>query len=210
MALSGIDVSELQGGIEWHRVAAAGNYFAYIRGAYGDYTDKMAVQNFLAARSENVLCGLYHFYRATRSASAQQDAMVNVLRKANFGKGDLPPVIDVEDNPYYDGPWNNQNNSRYVQDLLSWLARMTAEFNCTPIIYTRASFWTQIGTPSGFERYPLWVANYGVSTPILPSSWANYQFWQYSEAGTVDGISGRCDLDYFNGGLPALRALTMP
>src|SRR5882672_388282 len=112
--LEGIDIHEGQGGIEWHRVAQDGKSFAFIRGAYGDRADKMAVQNFFGAKSEKLLCSLYHFYRVTRGVDDQINLMVDVLKKAKFGPGDLPPVIDVEDNPKYDGPWRTADNGRFI------------------------------------------------------------------------------------------------
>jgi lysozyme len=210
MALEGIDLAEGQGAVEWHRIAQDGKSFAFIRGAYGDRADKMAVQNFLGAKSEGLLCGLYHFYRVTRDPDEQANLMVDILQRAQFGSGDLPPVIDVEDNPAYDGPWKTSDNGRFVDGIRKWLARMTAEFRCTPIIYVRASFWTQIGNPAGFNQYPLWVANYDVARPKIPSGWEDYAFWQYSEHGAVDGVGGSCDLNHFNGEDAALRALALP
>jgi len=38
--------------------------------------------------------------------------------------------------------------------------------------------------------------------------WDAWTFWQYSETGSVPGISGSVDLDYFNGSLSDLEALT--
>jgi LysM repeat protein len=38
--------------------------------------------------------------------------------------------------------------------------------------------------------------------------WDAWTFWQYSESGSVPGISGSVDLDYFNGTLSDLEALT--
>ena len=208
-SLDGIDVHSGQGAVEWHRVAQAGNSFAFIRGAYGNAPDKMAVQNFLSAKSAGLACGLYHFYRVTRDPTDQADLMVDVLRKANFGHGDLPPVLDVEDNPAFDGAWQNSNNGRYIAGLRQWLDRMRTEFKCIPIIYTRASFWNQIGNPDGFNQYPLWVANYEVARPRLPAGWGDYAFWQYSESGHVDGVSGDCDVNHFNGDDAALKAVAL-
>jgi lysozyme len=54
-----------------------------------------------------------------------------------------------------------------------------------------------VGT--GFSRYPLWVANYGVSCPKMPDGWDQWRFWQSSESGTVSGIDGATDLDTFQG-----------
>lgn len=68
------------------------------------------------------------------------------------------------------------------------------------------SYWNSLGT-SAFGRYPLWVAEYGVSSPKLPSGWTGWTFWQYSETGTVAGVSGAVDLDVFSGSLADLQAL---
>ena len=40
---------------------------------------------------------------------------------------------------------------------------------------------------NGFSSYPLWVANYGVTCPTMPSNWAHWKFWQSSSTGTVSG-----------------------
>jgi lysozyme len=210
MALSGVDVHDGQGAIEWHRVAAAGHKFAFIRAAYGDFRDKLVVQNYHGVKDAGMACGLYHFYRTTRTPAAQADLMIATLKGLGYGTGDLPPVIDVEDNPGFDGPWKTANNSKYLDGLRSWISALSKAFNCTPIIYTRASFWRQIGNPDDLTKYPLWVANYEVQKPQLPKGWSDYTFWQYSESGTADGISGGCDLNHFNGDQAALGRLRLP
>ena len=45
--------------------------------------------------------------------------------------------------------------------------------------------------------YPLWIAEYGVSTPSSQVNWDAWAGWQYSDTGTVAGISGYVDLDHF-------------
>ena len=116
MALEGIDVHDAQGGIDWYRVANDNRAFAFIRAAYGDRVDNLVVQNFVGAKHQGLVCGLYHFYRVTRDAKKQADLMVKILKQSNlgFGKGDLPPVIDVEDNPAYDGVNSYGNESNIV------------------------------------------------------------------------------------------------
>ena len=68
---------------------------------------------------------------------------------------------------------------------------------------------------TAFGSDPLWVANWGVSCPDLATGWSNWVFWQYSDTGTVGGISGAVDLDEFNGTLAQLQSFagggtTMP
>jgi hypothetical protein len=64
-----------------------------------------------------------------------------------------------------------------------------------PLVYTYPYFWEQLGGTTAFRNYPLWIANYGVSEPMLPGGWRRYWIWQYSASGTVDGIPGRTDLN---------------
>jgi hypothetical protein len=54
---------------------------------------------------------------------------------------------------------------------------------------------------------PLWIAQYTTLCPDLTSPWNTWAFWQYSESGSVPGISGGIDVDRFNGTFDELRAL---
>jgi lysozyme len=197
--LNGIDVHDAQGAIKWAQVAQ-NNQFAFVRGAYGTKLDGLLEDNFSGAKANGMACGVYHFLRATQDYQTQADIMCKALKQANVGKGDLPPVIDVEDNPHYDGPWNPANNGKYLAGVKLWLDQVSNAAKCKPIIYTRASFWSVLDNPAGFETYPLWVAHYTSNpAPILPDGWSSYAFWQYAEAGTTPGVPGTGDLDRFNG-----------
>jgi len=71
-------------------------------------------------------------------------------------------------------------------------------------------FWDdELRSPADFGRNPLWVANYGVKAPKLPSTWKSYAFRQYSDSGHVDGVPGGCDLDSLAGSTSDLDALKM-
>jgi GH25 family lysozyme M1 (1,4-beta-N-acetylmuramidase) len=44
------------------------------------------------------------------------------------------------------------------------------------------------------------VADYGShNEPSIPPQWAAWTLWQFTENGSVAGISGAVDLDRFNG-----------
>ena len=210
MPLRGVDVHDANGAIDWPGLAAAGIQFAFIRAAYGDRLDKRLSENYAGARQAGLVVGLYHFYRQPRSASDQRQTMLTAIDQVGLGTGDLPPVLDIEDNPGFDGPWNTANNGAYVADLRDWLAAIQQKVGQAPIVYTRASFWSEIGNPAGFEACPLWVASYGVASPHMPQGWTDYAFWQNSEAGTIEGLPGTWDVDLFNGSIEALQAMTLP
>ncbi|GAB2839743.1 hypothetical protein GCM10027277_03360 [Pseudoduganella ginsengisoli] len=205
--LKGIDVYAGDGAIEWHRVADDGNAFAFVRGAYGDTLDKSAPPNAAAARAVGMKVGVYHFFRARIDPKIQLQTLIQALDLANVGPGDLPPVIDIEDNPKYDGPWDTRDNAAYLAGVADWVAQVHQRIGRAPIIYTRASFWAQLDNPAGYSACPLWVASYRPDTPTLPSGWPAYAFWQYSDAGTVQGVAGHADVNYFNGDAARLKTL---
>jgi hypothetical protein len=113
----------------------------------------------------------------------------------------LPVVVDLEDDPYINSETNsNQCYGLSPSAMVSWIKAFITEMKTdtvkTPIIYTTTSWWNACTADStAFSGDPLWIASYGVSVPSIPSAWANLTFWQYSESGTVSGISGAVDLD---------------
>ena len=207
--LKGIDVWAGNGQIDWRKVKDSGIDFVYVRAAYGTHPDKFAADYLNSARAAGLLCGVYHFLRTSEDYDKQIAVMVQQLARLEVGKGDLPPAVDVEDNPHFDGPWDRANNTAYKGALQRWIAKVRSETGAAPMLYTRAGFWQELDNPTGFDDCPLWVANYGVKKPSLPEGWSNYTVWQYSESGDVPGIAGQVDLNSFAGTMTELQALTL-
>ena len=87
-----------------------------------------------------------------------------------------------------------------------WVKKVNKRLGRKPMIYTNATSWAATGNTLEFAKakYPLWVAEWGVSRPSLPAlNWARhgYSVWQYSSSGTVQGISGNVDQDRLGKGL---------
>jgi GH25 family lysozyme M1 (1,4-beta-N-acetylmuramidase) len=67
-----------------------------------------------------------------------------------------------------------------------------------------------VGNPGDNLGAPLWIASY-TQSPRIPAAWpSGWSFWQYSSTGSVPGISGNVDTDYFQGTRDALLALCYP
>ena len=66
----------------------------------------------------------------------------------------------------------------------------------TPLFYTDAYNAERIWDET-LTTYPLWVADYGVDSPQSIGKWSEWAGFQYSDAGSVSGISGNVDLDRF-------------
>lgn len=197
--LQGIDVSNHQQTVDWNAVQQAGKIFAFMKATDGiTYTDPEFATNWSGARAAGLLRGAYHFYETNDDPTAQAQ---NFLSAVQLEPGDLPPVVDIERTK------SGESASQIVQDLQTWLDVVEQATGRVPIIYTSPGYWNSLGT-SAFGRYPLWVAEYGVQSPKPVAGWEGWTFWQYSESGTVTGISGSVDLDVFQGTLADLAALT--
>lgn len=204
MAIQGIDVSRFQGTVDWKKVNSAGKIFGFAKATQGiNYKDPMFATNWGAMADAGMIRGAYHFYSAASPAVAQAQNFIDAI--GSFDAGDLPPVLDLEDRA---GIVQNQVQvAKLRQGAHDWIDTVQNALGLTPIIYTDPSFWKQYMSDE-FGEYPLWIANYNVAQPIVPSTWDSYTFWQYSQTGRVAGVAGNVDLNVFNGTQDDLEALT--
>jgi len=186
----GIDVSAYQGTVDFTKVAAAGKGFVFLRLSSGENVDTRFVSNWNAVKAAGLVRGAYQYFWPARDVDVQIDTMVRTLRAAGFTRDDLPPVLDLE-------TLDGQPVATVVALAKRWLARVEAELQVRPLVYT-ANFMSNV-TSTHFSSYPLWVANYGVECPLMPTGWTDWVFWQSTDTGRVDGVTGNCDLDTFNG-----------
>jgi lysozyme len=196
----GVDVSYHNGTIDWAKVKGAGNEFAFVRISDGTgFHDPQFATNWAGAHAAGLVRGIYQFFRPTQDVNAQADMVIAAVGTPI--PGDLPPVIDVE----ADGGLAPASVAAKVR---AWVDRVKAATGLDPIVYTGKYFWRdQVGGPTSFAGNALWIAQYTTLCPDLTSPWNTWAFWQYSESGTVPGISGGIDLDRFNGTADELRAL---
>lgn len=191
-ALHGIDVSRYQEVINWGDVKEmqAENIrigFAFIKATEG--TDKVDAQfrrNWFNAEKENIPKGAYHFFIATKSAKAQAANFIEIVK---LKKGDLPPVLDVEES--HEAPVTAMRNG-----IREWLERVEAEYQMRPVIYTNIHFYNDY-LKGSFDEYPVWIAHY--LQPEKPGIDRKWTFWQHSESGHVNGIKTRVDFNVFSG-----------
>lgn len=195
--LSGIDVSKWQGAVSWPDVKRAGQAFAYARATYGSAeVDPRFDANWREIKEAGIFRGAYHFFVTADDAAAQADLFVRAV--GGLAAGDLPPVLDVEAESGAGG--------NLVSGVQTWLDIVEQRLGRRPAIYTGPAFWNEHLT-GGFGRYPLWVAEYGVSSPRPVNGWGAWTFWQHSQSGAIPGVAGSVDLDYFNGSLADLETL---
>lgn len=183
----GIDVSNLQGHVDFKAVRRDGYRFAFLKAGEGDWRDPFFLGNVKAATAAGLEVGAYHFLRphAGRTGAQEASYFLRLLDAANLGKGDLRPVLDVEATEL-----DRSGTYGYVK---AFVAAMRAHGH-KPLIYTGTWFW---GPKVGDEDLgcPLWIAAYQSHEPALPKPWREYLIWQFSSTHRVAGVSGDCDVN---------------
>lgn len=197
---TGIDVSRYQGSINWSRVAAAGKQFVIVRvgssNSNGVYVDPYFLQNVNGAKAAGLRVGAY-YYTYARTQAAVDNELSTFMRAMDGIQFEYPVYVDVEDSSLTSlGRTQLTNLVRYAMDVLTdnkWYAGW----------YSYTSFINSYLNAGVLNSNPLWVADYRSSLGYT----GPYSMWQYSGSGSVNGISGACDLNYsYYDFLPDIRA----
>lgn len=204
--LAGIDVSHYQGSVNWTSVKSAGKQFAYIKATQGTTViDAEFNANYPAAYNAGLVRGAYHYATfGSTTGAAQADYFVAHGGAWSADGKTLPGMLDLE-----------ASCSGYsTSSIVSWISSFVNEYHAKTtrwaVLYSSPSWWnTCTGGSSAFAANdPFYVAHYtSASSPTLPTGFGVYTFWQWSDTGSVSGISGAVDLDVFNGSAARLTAL---
>lgn len=145
------------------------------------------------SQQNHYLRGAYHYYRPDENPEQQANNFVNTVR---LEKGDLRPILDIEQLPI------DQNHEKLVKNIKIWLRLVERKYGVKPIIYTYYHFHKDY-LKNEFKTYPIWFANYNdVPQPHPNNQW---DFWQFTDKGIINGINTKVDLDVFNGTLEDLK-----
>ena len=198
---AGIDVSEYQGEIVWDSLKdTETNFpisFVFIRATVGkDRPDIKFAENWEKAKQQNILRGAYHYYRPNENSLEQASLFIRTVK---LQKGDFPPVLDIEQMP------KKQPLDSLKIGLKRWLNKVEKHYGVKPIIYSGENFYNAV-LKEEFDGYDFWIANYNFFAENIQDEW---QFWQFTEKGSVKGITGPVDVNIFNGDPGSLRRLTI-
>jgi lysozyme len=199
--LNGLNVSQDNGTVDWKSIGGskAAFAFAFARVSDGTNADSQFDANYAGIQAAGMFRGAYQLFHPSQDPVAQANLFLSKVGMP--GPGDLPPALDVE---VTDGLTAKEIDSA----LQAWATTMQKAIGRAPIIYCSANFWNSSVGSASFSNDPLWVADWGVVCPTLPSAWTGWKFWQTSGSGVVPGISGAVDLDIFNGSQADLAAMT--
>ena len=210
----GIDVSNYDGVIEWHKVKSAGFSFAYVKATEGvTFQDKLFPDNWRRIQGVGMIRGAYHFFRPAKDPKKQARNFLDYIASVDpIQSEDLPPALDLE--PFPDvvrNEWQALTKTQRVKIVRTWIDEVEGETNRRVMIYTTFGFWSEfMSGVTDFSDRPLWVANFTTKPkPLIPDEWkkTGYKIWQFSDTTEVPGIPApNEDGNRFNGSLADLLA----
>lgn len=191
----GIDVSSHQGDIDWEAVKAEGVEFVFVRAVYRGYgtgklvIDEKCLQNIEGAQAVGIDVGVYVFSQAISQAEVLEEAST-VIGLLDGYTLQLPIVFDVE--KVADS--SARTNALTVQertDLTKAFLEAVKNAGYQPMFYHNTEMGAMLLDLTQLTEYPKWFAGYN-----REFYWPyEYDIWQYSETGRVNGINGNVDLD---------------
>lgn len=183
LEISGIDVSIYQGNIDWKTVAKK-QHFAIIRAGLGtnEKLDTNWEVNYKGAKAAGVKVGAY-WYSYAKSVSDSKKEAYGFLKALEGKQLEWPVYYDIEEQSIFELNIHNDIAKTFCEIMEA------NDYFCG--IYSSANPLTYNFDDSVRKRFAIWVAHYGV---IYPSYNGDYGIWQRG-IGSVDGISGDCDLD---------------
>lgn len=189
---NGIDVSEWQGDIDFTSVRDDGIDAVYIRAGSGtSYEDPYFERNYDGASRAGLKTGFYYYVTARSAGQAEYQATFfsNLVSGKNYA---FRLAMDFED-------LSGLTDEEIDTISIAFLDKLRELGDSELLIYSDA-FNAKETFGGELTEYPLWIAEYGVEAPSEDINWSEWVGWQYTDEGSVSGISGNVDRDIFKTG----------
>lgn len=199
--IKGIDVSTHNGTINWQAVKDSGIKFAMIRIGIGSdiasQDDQRAAYNIKECTRLGIDFGLYIYSYALTEQDAHSEA-AHMLRFLKTCKPTLGAYIDMEDADGYKAKHSFKPLERRTELTDFCLIFMDdlkkAGYKDVGVYASYDYFKNVLDTAKLRKQGKIWLAHWGINEPSLPC-----EIWQYSSDGTVAGITGRVDINFYYG-----------
>ncbi|TYB90799.1 GH25 family lysozyme [Oceaniovalibus sp. ACAM 378] len=193
-AVHGIDASKFQGRVDWAAARNAGVNFAFLKATEGgDRVDDQFTEHWHGAGSAGIARGAYHFFYFCTPAAVQAKWFIRNVPRT---KGALPPVLDLEWNPFSPTCTTRPPPEVVRREARIFIDIVARHYGQRPIIYTTPEFFDRNGIGQLGEE--LWLrAVADLPGNVYPG--VRWSFWQYSGTGLARGFPGKVDLNVFSG-----------
>lgn len=188
----GIDVSTWNGNIDWNKVKNSGVSYVIIRTGFRGSTQGSLVednkfrQNIQGATNAGLKVGVYFFSQAINEVEAVEEASM-VLSQVKGYKLTYPVFIDVEPS----GGRADSLSSGDRTKVINAFCQTIQNGGLRAGIYANKTWLSQKMNVSALSGYKIWLAQYNSQVTYS----GRYDMWQYSDKGTVSGISGKVDMN---------------
>jgi lysozyme len=199
----GLDCSRYQKSIDWAKAKADGIQFAYVKISAGIEHYEGNYYNLKARLEEikkhGIKLGYYHFcspgLTIIPSENAKEEVHNFVMHLTDLPESDLPLCLDIE-NYVMSCRWIPKKDINFTTYMQAFIKELPKEV----LIYTNRWIWTD---KDNFKIYPLWLPSYDNCDPRvmsinnpLPVGWDDWDIWQFTDKGKIDGTQGYVDLNW--------------
>ena len=195
----GIDVSYHNKGINWPAVKAQGIDFAILRVGYRGWesgllwADDRFVQNLRGAKGAGIDVGVYVYSTAVNPIEARQEADLIVGSLCGM-KLEYPVYFDTEQSGDYPLGRADRICKANRAPIIQAFCNRIRDAGYTPGIYSGLNYLKNHVDHSMYAPYTTWLANY-TRYNRLPDFPYEYDMWQFTDAGYVNGIRGIVDMN---------------
>ena len=186
--INGIDVSSIQGNINWQAVKKAGYQFVVIKCGNGnDGIDPNYKKNVAGAKAVGLRVMAYHFIYPLPSITPGDKRSPQWQAKYHFDAcgGELAAIDCEWPEPKDFSHWGC-SPAQINQWILDYLAAYSVLDNGRkPTIYTYPDWANNIKFSNEFTIYKLWIASYQNGAPYVPAPWDKdaWVMWQTTGGG---------------------------
>ncbi len=188
----GIDVSKWNGNIDWAAVKASGVDYVIIRVGYRGSTagalidDSRFVANINGAKGAGLKVGVYFVTQAINDVEAVYEASM-VLDRIKGYSLDLPVFLDVEPS----GGRGDRIDKATRTSVIIAFCETIRSAGYSAGVYANKTWLDTKMDASQLGNYKIWVAHYSSVCGYT----GRYDMWQYTDKGTISGITGSVDLN---------------
>ncbi len=195
ISVRGIDVSKYQGKIDWAKVAQSGIKFAIIRLGFRGMNegtleiDPYFKENIEGATKAGIQVGVYFFSQAVNVKEAIEEAefVLEAIKPYNVT---YPVIFDTEKVATLNARANGITYEQRTNNCIAFCERVMA-MGYKPMIYAITKYMITGIDLEQLDNFDLWYAVYNKNI-TLPY---RFEMLQYSESGSVPGVTGNVDLD---------------
>ncbi len=199
---NGIDVSKHNGYIDWEKMKGKID-FAVIRIGYGsDYPsqdDSRYRQNIEGCERNGIPYGVYLYSYADTAAKAESEAD-HAIRLLKGYRPAMPLYYDLEENSVA-----KLGGARLLEISKAFCRKVEAAGYVFGV-YSSTYWWNTYLTDKWYNGYSRWVAQYNTVCTYQ----GDYDLWQYTGKGRIEGFSGVFDLNHCYRDFSAGKKLKAP